>query len=259
MTFNPSKLTLYLVTDRSMLHQGTLIDLVRQAVDGGVTAVQLREKTIESGEFYHLALELKHELKQSGVPLIINDRVDVAAAVGVDGVHLGREDLPVEAAKKILGPDIFIGMSVNTPDEALDAQRRGAHYLGAGPAFSTTTKSDIQPVLGPEGLKRVVDAVRIPVIAIGGINSANIHQLTGVGLDGVALVSAICASHNPRREAAILLERFSRANCAVNRRCRISVLEGAEKVFSPYDERKDKDFQHGTNGAPELAPRMKKQ
>ena len=149
MRCDPARLALYLVTDRRMRPDLPLPELVRQAVAGGVTCVQLREKEIEGGEFYRLALAVGETLAGTGVPLIINDRVDVAAAVPCAGVHLGQKDLPLEAARRILGPDAVIGLSVNTPAEAVAAERAGADYLGAGPAFPTGTKLDTDPLLGP--------------------------------------------------------------------------------------------------------------
>ena len=156
MSCDPSILRLYLVTDRRMRPDLPLPELVRQAAAGGVTCVQLREKDAEGAEFLRLGLEVAEALAGTGVPLFINDRIDVAAAVPCAGVHLGQKDLPIEVARRILGPDKIVGISVNTVAEALDAERRGADYLGAGPAFPTGTKLDTEPELGPEGLRRIV-------------------------------------------------------------------------------------------------------
>ena len=204
MSCDPSILRLYLVTDRRMRSELPLPELVRQAAAGGVTCVQLREKDAEGAEFLRLGLEVAEALAGTGVPLFINDRIDVAAAVPCAGVHLGQQDLPIEVARRILGPGKLVGLSVNTVAEALDAERRGADYLGAGPAFPTGTKLDTEPELGPEGLRRIVRAVRIPVVAIGGINEATIGRLAGLGLAGVAVVSAVCAAPDPRSAAAAL-------------------------------------------------------
>lgn len=204
MNFDPAILRLYLVTDRRMRPDRPLPELVREAAAGGVTCVQLREKEAEGAEFLRLGFEVADALAGSGVPLFINDRIDVAAAVSCAGVHLGQKDLPIEVARRILGPDKIVGLSVNTVAEALDAERRGADYLGAGPAFPTGTKLDTDPVLGPEGLRRIVRAVRVPVVAIGGIHEATIGRLVGVGLAGVAVVSAVCAAPDPRAAAAAL-------------------------------------------------------
>jgi len=208
MSCDPTILRLYLVTDRRMRPDLALPELVRQAAAGGVTSVQLREKEAEGAEFLRLGLEVAGALAGTGVPLFINDRIDVAAAVPCAGVHLGQRDLPIEVARRILGPDKIVGISVNTVDEALDAERRGADYLGAGPAFPTGTKLDTEPELGPEGLRRIVQAVRIPVVAIGGIHQETIGRLAGVGLAGVAVVSAVCAAPDPRAAAAILRSLF---------------------------------------------------
>jgi len=209
MPFRPEFLHLYLVTDRAMLQRRALAAMVREAVAGGVTAVQLREKDAGGHDFYRLALELKEVLAGTGVPLIINDRVDVALAAGADGVHLGQHDLPLAAARRLVGESMFIGLSVNTIAEARQAEAEGADYLGAGPAYATATKLDTDPELGPDGLRRIVDAVSIPVVAIGGINAANLPSLRGLGLAGVAVVSAICASPDPRHAAAALRRLFS--------------------------------------------------
>lgn len=208
MNCDPSILRLYLVTDRRMRPARSLSELVRQAAAGGVTCVQLREKEAEGAEFLRLGFEVADALAGSGVPLIVNDRIDVAAAVPCAGVHLGQKDLPIEVARRILGPDKTVGLSVNTVEEALDAERRGADYLGAGPAFPTGTKLDTEPELGPEGLRRIVQAVKIPVVAIGGIHEATIGRLAGLGLAGVAVVSAVCAAPDPRAAAASLRSLF---------------------------------------------------
>lgn len=208
MNCDPAILRLYLVTDRRMRPDRPLPELVRQAAAGGVTCVQLREKEAEGAEFLRLGLEVAEALAGTGVPLFINDRIDVAAAVPCAGVHLGQRDLPIEVARRILGPDKIVGISVNTVAEALDAERRGADYLGAGPAFPTGTKLDTEPELGPEGLRRIVQAVRIPVVAIGGINEATLGRLAGVGLAGVAVVSAVCAAPDPRSAASALRRLF---------------------------------------------------
>jgi thiamine-phosphate pyrophosphorylase len=205
MRCDPAWLRLYLVTDRRMRPELPLPELVRQAVAGGVTCVQLREKEAEGGEFLRLGLAVAEALAGTGVPLIVNDRIDVAAMVPGAGVHLGQQDLPIEAARRILGPDRIVGLSVNTVAEAREAERRGADYLGAGPAFPTGTKADTEPELGPDGLRRIVQAVRIPVVAIGGINETTIGRLRGLGLAGVAVVSAVCAAADPQRAAEALL------------------------------------------------------
>ncbi|MBN2430309.1 MAG: thiamine phosphate synthase [Acidobacteria bacterium] len=206
MRFTPDCLRLYLVTDRPMLRGKSLAELVHEAVAGGVTAVQLREKEATGDEFYRLALQVKDVLAGTGVPLIINDRVDVALAAGADGVHLGQRDLPLVAARRLVGDRMFIGLSVNTVEEVQQAQAGGADYLGAGPAYATATKLDTDPELGPEGLRHLAAATPLPVVAIGGIHAATLPSLCGIGLAGVAVVSAICAAADPRRAAANLLK-----------------------------------------------------
>jgi thiamine-phosphate pyrophosphorylase len=209
MNFSPESLRLYLVTDRPMLRVNSLAKLVGEAVAGGVTAVQLREKDAGGREFHRLALEVKDVLAGTGVPLIVNDRVDVALAVAADGIHLGQHDLPMAQARQLVGDAMFIGISVNNVAEARRAEEEGADYLGAGPAFATSTKLDTDPELGPDGLRRLVDAVSIPVVAIGGINAATLPPLNGLGLAGVAVVSAICAAADPRTAARELLHCLS--------------------------------------------------
>lgn len=206
--FNPNSLRLYLVTDRDLLAGITLPDLIDLAAAGGVSAVQLREKTAEGREFYQLAAELSGRLAARNIPFYINDRVDVAVAVPCAGVHLGQKDLPLPVARRILGPGKIIGLSVNNPVEALEGEAQGADYLGAGPVFSTRTKTDLDPLLGPEGLSPIIRATPLPVVAIGGINAANAELLNGLGLAGIAVVSAICAAADPRAAAAELRRRF---------------------------------------------------
>lgn len=208
MSCDPAVLTLYLVTDRSMLKGLEFPELLRRAASGGVTCVQLREKTATGGEFYRLALETARVLEPLGVPLIINDRADVAAAVPCLGVHLGQHDLPIDAARKILGPGRVIGISVNTPEEALAAERAGADYLGASPVYLTGTKTDTDPAIGPEGLGRIAAAVRIPVVGIGGINAANAALMKSAGAAGICVVSAICAAPDPAAAARQLRTAF---------------------------------------------------
>lgn len=193
--------SIYLVAQRSFLKGRELDDVVSAALDGGVTIVQLREKEAESGEFFETAKKLKALLDASGVPLIINDRIDIALAVEASGVHLGQKDLPYHEARRLMGPDAIIGVSVENVAQAKQAQTRGADYLGAGPVFPTSTKADTGPALGVEGLTDICQAVTIPVVAIGGISCANVSTLGGCGISGIAVVSAIMESSDPRQVA----------------------------------------------------------
>ena len=196
--------TLYLVTDRRWLGERTLWDSVEEAIRGGVTLVQLREKEISSKEFLELAQRVKEVTDRQGIPLIINDRIDIALAMGADGVHVGPEDLPVPLARKLLGDGKIIGASAASVDEALLFQTQGADYLGVGAVFPTATKRGTEKV-GLDDLRRIKSAVHIPVVAIGGINMENATPVIETGVDGVAVVSAIMDQTDIRGAARRLL------------------------------------------------------
>lgn len=190
---NSFDLTLYLVTDRSWLKGGqTLESCVEQAILGGVTLVQLREKNMSDEEFTENARKMLAVCRKHGVPLIINDRPDIAAKVGADGVHVGLDDMSVKEARRILGDGKIIGATAHNVREALAAESDGADYLGVGAVFGSSTKSDAKPLEMSE-LKAVCEAVKIPVCAIGGINGSNISQLCGSGIKGAAVISGILA------------------------------------------------------------------
>ena len=192
--------TLYLVTDRRWLGERTLWDGVEEAIRGGATLVQLREKKISSKEYLELAQKVKTVTDRHDIPLIINDRIDIALAVDADGVHLGPEDLPVPIARKLLGGGKIIGSSAASVDEALLFQAQGADYLGVGAVFPTATKRGTEKV-GLEDLRGIKSAVHIPVVAIGGIKAENAKPVMETGVDGVAVVSAIM-DQTDIREAA---------------------------------------------------------
>ena len=196
--------TLYLVTDRRWLGGRTLWDSVGEAILGGVTLVQLREKEMSSKEYLELARRVKGITDRYGVPLIINDRIDIALAADADGVHLGPEDLPVPIARKLLGDGKIIGASAASVDEALLFQAQGADYLGVGAVFPTATKQGTEKV-GLDDLREIKSAVRIPVVAIGGINAGNAGPVMETGVDGVAVVSAIMDQTDIREAARRLL------------------------------------------------------
>lgn len=200
--------SLYLVADADFAGGSDLPALVDAAVRGGVTVVQLRAKSLGGRALVGLALEISRRLAGTGVPLLINDRVDIALACGAAGVHLGQDDMPVPAARRILGADAAIGVSVNTPEEAALAESEGADYVGAGPAFATATKETPLTVLGPAGISRIKRAVRIPVVAIGGISAGNAASLAAAGADGIAVVSAILGAPDPARAAEELTRSF---------------------------------------------------
>ena len=200
--------SLYLVADAGYAAGRDLAGLVEAAVDGGVTIVQLRAKRLGGAAFAALASDVAARLDRRGVPLLINDRVDIALACGAAGVHLGQDDLPVAAARRLLGPRGIIGVSVNTAEEARRAERDGADYVGAGPAFATSTKQTELAVLGPAGIGRIKAAVRLPVVAIGGIGAAGAAEMAAAGADGVAVVSAILGAPDARRAAEELKRTF---------------------------------------------------
>ena len=196
MMHNRADYRLYLVTDRNCLQQQTLEQAVEQAILGGVTLVQLREKAIASKEFYERALRIKAICHHYNVPLLINDRVDIALAVEADGVHIGQSDLPCGVVRQILGKDKIIGVSARTAQQAIQAQADGADYLGVGAMFATSTKADAQTVT-IASLTRIRQAVTLPIVAIGGINHTTLPalqqalQAADTSIDGVAVVSAI--------------------------------------------------------------------
>lgn len=189
--------SIYLVTDDGCLQGRTLIDCVREALEGGVTLVQYRAKTASSAEMYAEALQLKALCDSFNVPLIINDRLDIAMAVGAAGVHLGQDDLPCAAARKILGEDYLIGVSVHNPSEAKAALQNGADYLGCGAVFGTATKADVQK-LGTDGLAAICREKGLPVVGIGGVTADNYREVRAAGADGAAIVSGILAQSDIR-------------------------------------------------------------
>lgn len=189
--------SIYLVTDDGCLQGRGLIDCVREALEGGVTLVQYRAKTASSAEMYAEALQLKALCDSFNVPLIINDRLDIAMAVGAAGVHLGQNDLPCAAARKILGEDYIIGVSAHNPAEAKAALQSGADYLGCGAVFGTATKADVQK-LGTDGLAAICKAKGLPVVGIGGVTADNYREVRAAGADGAAIVSGILAQPDIR-------------------------------------------------------------
>lgn len=184
--------SIYLVTDDGCLQGRALIDCVREALEGGVTLVQYRAKTASSAEMYNEALQLKALCDSFNVPLIINDRLDIAMAVGAAGVHLGQDDLPCAAARRILGEDYIIGVSAHNPAEAKAALQSGADYLGCGAVFGTATKADVKK-LGTEGLTAICREKGLPVVGIGGVTADNYSEVRAAGADGAAIVSGILA------------------------------------------------------------------
>ncbi len=199
--------SLYLVTDRMRMSTRTLGEAVEQAVIGGCTLVQLREKEIPALDFYMLALEIKKITDRYGIPLIINDRIDIAMAAGAAGVHIGQQDIPADIARKVIGKDMLLGVSVSSAAEAIDAVKAGADYLGVGAMFPTGTKPDAGFV-SMEELGRIRKAVDIPIVVIGGISRENAMLFRPMGVDGLAVVSAVIAQPDIKASAADLKSLF---------------------------------------------------
>lgn len=208
-TENQTDLTLYLVTDSTYHTTASLLETVEEACKGGVTLVQLREKETGGREYLEKALLVKQITDRYGIPLIIDDRVDVAIACDAAGVHVGASDLPVAVARKLLGPDKIVGATAKTVDAAIKAWEEGADYLGVGAIYPTTTKV-VTILTKPETLKAICEAVPIPVVAIGGLNAGNMDILEGCRMDGVAVVSAIMKAEEPKKAAEELKETIQR-------------------------------------------------
>ena len=194
----------YLVADRNVLKGKKLTDAIEESIKGGAGIIQLREKNVSSREFLSIAEEVKQITDKYNIPLIINDRIDIALAVNASGVHLGQEDISCKKAREILGKDMIIGVSAHNLREALKAEEDGADYIGCGAVFNTTTKSDTTNIKISD-LKKIKESINIKMVAIGGINEKNISNLKGTGIDGVAVVSAILSKDNIRKATEELL------------------------------------------------------
>lgn len=197
-------LSLYLVTEESIAIED-LIKIITESVSGGVSIVQLREKNNSSLSFYKKASALKQLLNELSIPLIINDRVDIALAVAADGIHIGQDDLPLPVIKQMVPDDMIIGVSVSTLEEAIEAERNGADYIGVGSVFPTKTKQDAT-LMAIEDLEEICRSVSIPAVAIGGITADNISSLSDSGLSGTAVVSAIMNADSPKTASEFLLK-----------------------------------------------------
>ncbi len=195
----------YAVTDRAWRGKMTLMQQVEAALKNGATCVQLREKELDEESFLAEAIEMAKLCKQYNVPFIVNDNVDIAIKSKADGIHVGQEDMAATDVRALVGPDMIIGVSAHTVEEALEAVKNGADYLGIGACFNTSTKTDVS-TMPISLLKEITDAVDIPTCGIGGISLKNIDQLKGSGIDGVAVVSAIFAAEDPGAATAKLLE-----------------------------------------------------
>ena len=210
MKFDKSYMLLYAVTDRAWVGRRTLYEQVECAIRGGVTCLQLREKELDNGSFFEEAEKIKLLCNKSNVPFIVNDNVEIAVKCGADGVHIGQEDMAAADVRRIIGKDMILGVSAQTVEQAKKAEKDGADYLGVGAVFPTSTKSDAADV-PYDTLKEICAAVKIPVVAIGGIKRENIEKLSGSGISGIAVVSAIFAAEDIENECRILKEITSNA------------------------------------------------
>ena len=201
-------LRLYLVTDRELALGRPLTDVVEKALKGGVTMVQLREKKATTRRFLQEVMDVKKILQPYNTPLIVNDRVDIALATDADGVHLGQSDMPWQMARKILGPEKIIGLSIESIKQLEEANSADIDYIGISPVFTTPTKKELEKGLGITGTREIASQSRHPAVAIGGINIENVKDVMATGVDGISVVSAICSASDPEASARDLLERI---------------------------------------------------
>ncbi len=197
----PLDFSLYLITDRDLVGSKDFFDSIEKALEGGVSLLQIREKNASSKEFYSLGIKLKKMAEKFNIPLIVNDRIDIALAIDADGVHIGQEDLPIDKARQLIGRDKILGYSVSTPEEAVYGEKMGADYLGAGPVFPTGSKKDAAQPIGLDNLKLIKQSVNIPVVGIGGINSKNLALVKATGIDGISVISAVLCEADTYRAA----------------------------------------------------------
>lgn len=205
----PFNLDLHLVTDRTLALGRDLLDIVQAAVQGGVSVVQLREKRCTTREFVELGRAVSSLLRPASVPLLINDRVDVALAVGANGVHIGQSDMSYVDARHLLGPDAIIGLSVESAAQARAAEKLDVDYLGLSPVFTTSTKSELKNQLGLDGVANIRRLSHHRLVAIGGIHQGNISAILRSGADGVAVVSAICSAPDPLQATQQLQQKIA--------------------------------------------------
>ena len=198
--------SVYLVTDRELARGRTTLEIAAAAIRGGVSCIQLREKTCSTREFIDEALAIRSLLARHEIPLIINDRVDVALAVKADGIHLGQKDMPCSMARQLIPENMIVGISVESLGDAIAAQKDGADYLGVSPIYPTPTKTDTAQALGLEGLRSIRSEVNLPLVGIGGLNADNAAAVIYNGADGVAVVSAIVAADDPEAATRDLIE-----------------------------------------------------
>lgn len=210
----PKKLidySLYLVTDRKLSFGRSNFEIIEAAIEGGVTLVQLREKESSTRDFYFEGLKIRQFLRSRRIPLIINDRIDIALALEADGVHIGQDDMPLDMARKIIGPDKIIGVSVSDEAGARDAEAGGADYLGLSPIFVTATKPELTHQIGIAGISPIRRATRLPLVGIGSMNEKNAFEAVNAGLDGVAVVSGIVSQDDVTAAARRIKAEVMRA------------------------------------------------
>jgi len=203
--------TLYVITDAKLSRGRSHLEVAQAAIEGGASIIQFREKEMTTKELVETARRLKELTNQNGVPFIVNDRLDVALAVEADGVHVGQDDMPAALARQLIGPHKILGVSASTVEEALQAEKDGADYVSASPVFTTPTKPDAPPPTGLEGLRAIVEAVNLPVIAIGGINEENAAEVMEAGAQGVAVISAVVSAPDIAAAARRLRETVEAA------------------------------------------------
>lgn len=204
--------SLMYVTDERITDDKLFFSIIASSLKGGTTIIQLREKHLDTKAFYNRAIQAKTLCQAYNIPLIINDRIDIALAVDADGVHLGQKDMPVSVARKLLGKDKIIGLSVSSVEQALDANHQEVDYIGLSPIFGTTTKTEgLEQPLGIEGLLKIKRISSKPIVCIGGINSKNTANIIRNGADGIAVVSAISQTENPENETQTLKKLICQA------------------------------------------------
>lgn len=201
-------LSLYLVTDKRNKTDEKFLEIIEEAIKGGTTVVQIREKEGETLDFYNLALKVKEITSKYNVPLIVNDRIDVALAIKSEGVHIGQTDMPADVARSLIGDEMILGVSASTVKEARKAEKDGADYIGTGAVFPTATKDDA-PSITKDDLKEVTGSINIPTVAIGGITLENASELAGTRIAGISVVSAIMNSEDPKTASENLLKIYN--------------------------------------------------
>lgn len=201
-------LSLYLVTDKRNKTDDEFLKIIEEAIKGGTTVVQIREKEGETLDFYNLALKVKEITSKYNVPLIVNDRIDVALAIKSEGIHIGQTDMPADVARSLIGDEMILGVSASTVKEARKAEKDGADYIGTGAVFPTATKDDA-PSITKDDLKEVTGSINIPTVAIGGITLENASELAGTGISGISVVSAIMNSEDPKTASENLLKIYN--------------------------------------------------